>query len=156
MARKEKVTPRRKPSPSPSPPAKEMTEGPKEKSEEAVLNSSHKDKTLQHWKPEVMKAAYYEYEAQKAPGYRGPKYGYKVIARKYDLPLETFRKRTTGPLRGIFIHLSGGKGEPHIFMKEQFTHFVSHSLLHEPPRSQPCPTVLLALLARFFRQRYLK
>ena len=91
-----------------------------------VRPSAHKGDTLQTWEVDNMRAAYYEYERQHAPDFRGRPQGYKVIAKAYGLPAETFRKRLVGPLRGIFIKLSGGKGQPRIFTKDQETELSSH------------------------------
>ena len=54
-----------------------------------------------------------------AKDYKGPQLGYKAIADLYKLPRETFRRRTTGELKGFYRHLSGGKDIPKILTHEQ-------------------------------------
>ena len=78
-------------------------------------NSSHKGTRLQVWSTDDMRNALVMYFSQRAPGYVGPTYGYKKIAGTFRIPRETFRRRLSGPLQGLFGHLSGGKDLPRIF-----------------------------------------
>ena len=73
-----------------------------------------------------MRDAFYFYEGQKEPGYQGATVGYRVVADMWGLPHETFRRRLTGPLRGIFGHVAGGKGVPRILKHEEENELARH------------------------------
>ena len=76
--------------------------------------SNHKGDSLQKWSVIDMRNALILYFMQKAPGYRGKKYGYKAIADAYSIPRETFRRRLSGPNQGFFGHLAGGHGNTQV------------------------------------------
>ena len=71
--------------------------------------SSHKGSNLQKWNVIDMQNALVFYFSVRAPGYTGRKYGYKAVADAYSVPRETFRRRLSGPLKGYFGHVAGGR-----------------------------------------------
>ena len=89
-------------------------------------NSSHKGTRLQVWSTDDMRNALVMYFSQRAPGYVGPTYGYKKIAGTFGIPRETFRRRLSGPLQGLFGHLSGGKDLPRIFTSNEEVELANH------------------------------
>ena len=78
------------------------------------------------WSTEDMKNALIMYFSQRAPGYTGPVYGHKKIAGIFGIPRETFKWRLSGPLRGLFGHLSGGKDLPCIFTTNEEVDLAGH------------------------------
>ena len=88
--------------------------------------SSHKGSRLQQWSPVDMANAITTYFQQFHPNYVGPRRGYKGIARQYNVPAETFRRRIRGPFQGHPGHISGGKGLPRIFSIEKENELASH------------------------------
>ena len=64
-----------------------------------------------------MKQALQYYFTVNAKDYEKPQLGYKGIADLYKLPRETFRRWTSGELKGFYGHLSGGKDIPKILVE---------------------------------------
>ena len=60
------------------------------------------------------------------PSYSGPRFRCKTVTKLIGLLPETFCCRTTGPLKGFYSHLSGGKGIPRIFTPDEETMLVGH------------------------------
>ena len=74
--------------------------------------SNHQGQRIQLWDINNMKQALQYYFTVNSPEYDRPCFGYKAIADMYDLPRETFRRHTTGELKGYYGHLLGGKDTP--------------------------------------------
>ena len=89
---------------------------------------------LQVWSTDDMRKALVMYFSQRAPGYVGPTYGYKKIAGTFGIPRETFRRRLSGPLQGLFGHLSGGKDLPRIFISNEEVELANQHKLICPSR----------------------
>ena len=68
---------------------------------------------------DAIKQALQYYFTVNTKEYKGPQLGFKAIADLYKLPRETFRRWTTGELKGFYGHLSGGKDIPKILTHEQ-------------------------------------
>ena len=73
-----------------------------------------------------MKQALQSYFTVNAEDYEGPLLRYKAIADLYKLPRETFRRWTTGELKGFYGHLSGGKDILKILTHEEEVKLVGH------------------------------
>ena len=89
-------------------------------------NSNHKGQSIQLWSIQVMKDALMYFFSMQSPSYLGSRFRYKTFTKLYGLLPKTFHCRTTGPLKGFYSHLSGGKGIPRIFTPDEETELVSH------------------------------
>ena len=90
------------------------------------VRSNNQGQRFQLWKTDVMKQALQYYFTVNAKDYEGPHLGYKTITDLNGLPRETFRRQTTGELKGFYGHLSGGKDIPKILTYEQEVKLVGH------------------------------
>ena len=86
--------------------------------------SSHYKQKLQTWSTKMMKEALMFYFQGKSGD--GPALGYKKVTQLYNLPKETFRKRTTGKYKGYYGYLCGGKDMPRIFSDDQEQELAGH------------------------------
>ena len=73
-----------------------------------------------------MKKALQYYFTVNAKDYKGLHLGYKTITDLHGFPWETFRRQTTGKLKGFYGHLSGGKDIPKILTYEQEVELAGH------------------------------
>ena len=75
-------------------------------------SSNHKGQHIQLWVQDVMVTALSHYFKMRRLGCTGQVMGYKVVADLYNIPRETFRRRTIGKLKGFAGYLSRGKNIP--------------------------------------------
>ena len=118
--------------------------------------SSHRGARLQQWRPEDMFNAVSTYFAQFHPAFPGPRRGYKTIAKQFNVPAETFRRRIKGPFKGHTDHISGGRGLPRIFSINQETELAEHIAKFSEAGFPFTPIEIMSLAYEFAQQNGVK
>ena len=104
--------------------------------------SSHKGHTIQKWSIVDMRDTLVFYFSTRAPGYKGKQFGYKAIADKYQVPRETFRRRLSGPLKGYYGHIAGGKQNPKNFVSTAHANLLLTPIRLALPNTLPTPVIM--------------
>ena len=73
-----------------------------------------------------MKQALLHHFTQQCSDYNGPVMGYKNIAETYNVPPETFRRCLSGPHKGYYGYLVGGKDQLRVFTPEEEHELAEH------------------------------
>ena len=73
-----------------------------------------------------MKQALQHHFTQQCSDYNGPVMGYKKIAETYNVPPETFHRHLSGPHKGYYGYLVGGKDQSRMFTPDKDHELAKH------------------------------
>ena len=73
-----------------------------------------------------MKQVLLHHFTQQRSDYNGPVMGYKKIAETYNVPAETFHRHLSGPHKGYYGYLAGGKDQSCMFTPEEEHELAKH------------------------------